>query len=117
MSDMPSLFFNEYFKRKPDRLSEREQVNLFTMEPSEQNCVEYVFAEPLRQEIQKLKADREVLVEMGKFYANKANWSQNMGMLIYSNAPKPNLYKDLDEKDFIGGERARQAIESIGEIE
>jgi hypothetical protein len=54
IEDMPSLYFNEYFKRKPDRLSERENYNLFTMKPSNSNCVEYVFADPLRQEIQRL---------------------------------------------------------------
>jgi len=54
IEEMPSLYFNEYFKRKPDRLSEREKYNLFTMKPSNSNCVEYVFADPLRQEIQML---------------------------------------------------------------
>lgn len=61
--EMPRLYFNEYFRRKPDRLSEREQVSLFTLEPSNTNNVEYVFAEPLLSQIAELEAQNKQLEE------------------------------------------------------
>jgi hypothetical protein len=72
------------------------------------------------REIQKLKADRDVLVEMGKFYADPTRmldsaYDSSGDSLGY--VCEEDFEFELSSKQFHYGRRARQALKSIGEIE
>ena len=40
--EMSRLFFNEYFERKQERLAERQDENLFTLEKTDVNNFEFI---------------------------------------------------------------------------
>jgi hypothetical protein len=67
------------------------------------------------QEIQKLKADREVMFETLKFYAEMGHWG---GPIIQgiSGAIDPSDWYWCELGDMRGGKRANQALKSIGEL-
>ena len=54
-TEYPVLYFNEYFKRKPMRLSERESEDLFTLEETDVNNFEYISLHDHEKEIASLK--------------------------------------------------------------
>ena len=67
------------------------------------------------QEIQKLKADREVLVWALKFYADPLSYRTIETKLDHY----PTILNECEHINhrLCGGKRARQALKSIGEIE
>lgn len=67
-----------------------------------------------QKQIERLKADREKLVEMGKFYANPESWvrGKNDGNMAIRSIDREHL-----NPFNYGGKRARQTLKSIGEIE
>jgi len=62
MDKLPSIFLNEYFKRKPMRLHEREDDGLFLMEKTEECNLEYI----PKSELESLEAKLQELVESNK---------------------------------------------------
>lgn len=54
-TEYPVLYFNEYFKRKPMRLNERESEELFTLEETDVNNFEYISLHDHEKEIASLK--------------------------------------------------------------
>jgi len=81
-----------------------------------------VVAKHIEKEIQKLKANREVLLSTVNFYADKQNYQTNSGSRELQNAISDD---DLESVGWaphstvkeVGGKRARQALKSIGELE
>jgi len=69
----------------------------------------------LRKEIQKLKADREVLVWALEFYADPLSYRTIETKLDHY----PTILNECEHINhrLCGGKRARQALKSIGEIE
>lgn len=54
-TEYPVLYFNEYFKRKPMRLNERESEELFTLEETDVNNFEYISLHDHEKKIASLK--------------------------------------------------------------
>ena len=63
MSD-PRIFFNEYFRRKPMRLAERLDANLFTLDLTGENDFEYMSVSDHLKELEVLKAENELCVKV-----------------------------------------------------
>lgn len=59
---MTRLFFNEYFERKEERLVERQDENLFTLEKTDVNNFEFISASEHLEIIKK----RDELLEKAK---------------------------------------------------
>lgn len=53
-TEYPVLYFNEYFRRKPMRLNERESEELFTLEQTDVNNFEYISLHDHEKEIASL---------------------------------------------------------------
>lgn len=54
-TEYPVLYFNEYFRRKPMRLNERESEVLFTLEQTDVNNFQYISLHDHEKEIASLK--------------------------------------------------------------
>lgn len=74
-TEYPVLYFNEYFKRKPMRLNERESEELFTLEETDVNNFEYISLHDHEKEIASLKEQLKREQDCVDFYANGENWS------------------------------------------
>ena len=82
--------------------------------------------ESLLVEIQKLKADREIMIAALKFYASWKSWDHSdhpyheMFLGLIKDDESSVKYTEADGEQYeslFGGKRARQALKSIGEIE
>lgn len=58
-TEYPILYFNEYFRRNPMRLNERESEELFTLEQTDVNNFEYISLHDHEKEIASLKEQLE----------------------------------------------------------
>lgn len=80
-TEYPVLYFNEYFRRKPMRLNERESEELFTLEQTDVNNFEYISLHDHEKEIASLKelvVQAILLVETDKSdYSLKNVWVYN----------------------------------------
>ncbi len=74
-TEYPVLYFNEYFKRKPMRLNERESEELFTLEQTDVNNFEYISLHDHEKEIASLKEQLKREMACTDFYADRGNWS------------------------------------------
>ena len=85
----PVIYFNEYFRRKPMRLAERECESLFTMDKVKENNFAYISLEDHQKEIEKrdgLLKEAESHIKMLYHEHNQAerdrqNWLKEYGEL------------------------------------
>ena len=76
-TEYPVLYFNEYFRRKPMRLSERESEELFTLEETDVNNFEYISLHDHEKEIASLKEQLEREQGAVDFYASTEAWNRS----------------------------------------
>jgi len=92
-TEYPVLYFNEYFKRKPMRLNERESEDLFTLEETDVNNFEYISLHDHEKEIASLKElleralpkvmDRKYARALDKKdYSEEVQWQKDYDVLL-----------------------------------
>lgn len=102
---LPSVFFNEYFKRKPMRLWEREDDCLFMMSKTDECNVEYVALEEVRQELTKLKAQLDKAVEaleliaLDNIFVAENGWRDEHFLDVKQAKEALSIIKQLDGKN------------------
>ena len=111
-TEYPILYFNEYFRRNPMRLNERESEELFTLEQTDVNNFEYISLHDHEKEIASLKEQLKREQDCVDFYADKDNWV-DMEMIGYSSSIRNDEQcgNEFGESEYlsIGGKLARSA--------
>lgn len=81
-TEYPILYFNEYFRRNPMRLNERESEELFTLEQTDVNNFEYISLHDHEKEIASLKEQLEELTSLLNEASDIIGWSTS-GDAVY----------------------------------